>query len=428
MSQQRKKKKIPPKKSDDLKITKSVIDHYSTVARKTLQILELDPALFDQFTKKQKMVMMQLQFSTPKVLAHSGHDVPKRYLRTIQREMYDFTKRTYVGDPSIGLLYYDYLSIGLTFNTFFTRKKNIPAGLDQTDAYFLIADRLKQKDDELNQFMNTYGNYVRYVTLFLSKLNFRVYGFTWEYNLTNNCRNLEQHLMITSAEPERIYFTYQQKSRPAYRLIMGSYLSDNPILVSLPYNEVFKSSNKTHFLKVYVQTHALKRLQERLDTRLSFYRYSALTQSILNCEMVTNQLGQLLFACRDLSEHLLGYFPFTIEGDHLYILSFLPLVSPKVPEGKLLCETLNTNKEDLIFLGMDKLSFYKNTDFDKVTILKEALIKSNMWHLTEIPFEENDTGEHAATNVAMLNRFFQHNVSDPGKDKVLEEIAEMIEQ
>jgi len=322
MSHQRKKKKVPPKKSDDLKITKVVFDHYSTVARKILQLLELDPALFDQFTKRQKLVMMRARLGTTRVLAKNGHDVPKRYLRMIQRAMYDFAKRTYVGDPAIGLLFCDYLSFGLMFNSFFSREKNGQSELARTDAFFVIADRLEQKDKEINELMNTYGNYVRYATLFLSKLNFRVYGFLWEYHSANNFGNLEPHLLITSVEPERVYFTYQQKSRPAYRLLMGTYLSEKPILISIPYNEVFKSSNNTRLLKVYIQNHTLKRLQERLDTRLSFYRYSALTQSILNCEMVNAHHGQLLFECRDLNNLLLGYFPFTVEGDHLYVLSF----------------------------------------------------------------------------------------------------------
>lgn len=406
MSQQRKKKKIPPKKSDDLKITKNVFDHYSTVVRKILQMLELDPALFDQFTKKQKMVMMQFQLTTPKVRAQCGHDVPKRYIRMIQRAMYDFSKSTYIGNSSIGLLYYDYLSIGLAFSSFFNRKINRDCQLAQTDAFNLIADRFLERDAELNELMNTYGNYVRYATLYLSKLNFRVYGFTWEYHNSNNSRLLEQHLLITSAEPERIYFTYKKKSRPAYRLLMGSYLSEAPTLVSLPYNAIFKDSNNTRLLKIYIQSHALKRLQERLDTGSSFSRYSSLTQSICLCEMVTSQNGQIFFACRDLSKNLLGYLPFTVEGDHLYVLSFLPLVSSKVPEGKLLCETLNVNKDDLIFLGMDKLSFYTDTDFDSIPTLRNALKAAGMWHLTEIRIDEEFQDAHLTKQTGIVAKYF----------------------
>lgn len=325
--------------------------------------------------------------------------------------MYDFTKRTYVGDSSIGLLYYDYLSIGLAFNTLFSRKIKLIEGLDQIDAYSIIADRLEERENEVNELMTVYGNYVRYATLYLSKLNFRVYGFTWEYDTPNNSRHLQQQLFITSAEPERIYFTYNQKSRPAYRLLIGSYLSDDSILVSLPYNEIIKSSNNTRPLKIYIQSHALKRLQERLDTRSSFYRYSALTQSICLCEMVTGQNNQILFACRDLSGHLLGYFPFTIEGDNLYVLSFLPLVSSRVPEGKLLCETLNATKDDLIFLGMDKLSFYKTTDFECIPTLKSALIEAGIWHLTEIEIDEEEHEGRFKYHSTIATKFFSTEVA-----------------
>jgi hypothetical protein len=308
-------------------------------------------------------------------------------------------------------LYYDYLSIGLAFNTFFARNTKLNIGLDQTDAFFIIADRLVEKEKELNDLMTVYGNYVRYATLYLSKLNFRVYGFTWEYDNPNNSRHLKQQLFITSAEPERIYFTYKQKSRPAYRLLIGSYLSENPVLISLPYNAIIKCSNNTRPLKIYIQSHALKRLQERLDTQSSYYRYTALIQSITGCEMVTNQNGQILFACRDVYENLVGYFPFTIDGDNLYILSFLPLVSSRVPEGKLLCETLNTTKDDLIFLGMDKLSFYSTTDFESIPTLKIALIEAGIWHLTEIEIDEEEQDGHFQNQIGIVSKFFSTSVT-----------------
>ncbi len=53
----KKKKKTAPVHSivRDMEVTKSYFDKFSEVARKTLQLIELDPALYDKFTKKQKM-------------------------------------------------------------------------------------------------------------------------------------------------------------------------------------------------------------------------------------------------------------------------------------------------------------------------------------------------------------------------------------
>jgi hypothetical protein len=36
-------------------------------------------------------------------------------------------------------------------------------------------------------------------------------------------------------------------------------------------------------------------------------------------------------------------------------------------------------KEEIIYLGMDKLSFYITVDFEQIPILKQALVDSNIW-------------------------------------------------
>jgi hypothetical protein len=109
-------------------------------------------------------------------------------------------------------------------------------------------------------------------------------------------------------------------------------------------------------------------------------------------EVVQDAYGHPLLACT-VQDQPLGYFPFTIQGDNLFVLSFLPFVSHSTPVGEKLHKILNLAKEDIVYLGMDKLSFYVLVDFDQIPVLKDALIASGIWSIKEMVDEgciEND--------------------------------------
>jgi hypothetical protein len=99
---------------------------------------------------------------------------------------------------------------------------------------------------------------------------------------------------------------------------------------------------------------------------------------IFNQQVVKGTKGYPLISC-SLNDTPIGCFPYTIQGDKLFILSFLPAVSAITPEGEKLYRILRLSKDELIYLGMDKLSFFLSVDFDEIPILKNALIESGLW-------------------------------------------------
>jgi hypothetical protein len=81
-------------------------------------------------------------------------------------------------------------------------------------------------------------------------------------------------------------------------------------------------------------------------------------------------------------------------------------------------------KDDTVFLGMDKLSFYKKTDFDAVPLLRDALQEAGIWHLTEMRSEIlNFDTENRRTGI--IARFFQQTTEEPNRDEMLEEVAKL---
>ena len=420
----RKKKKTPPRRpASTLAVSKTYFDEFSVVARKVLQVMELDPDLFDRFTKKQKMDMMFIKFVAPKVVVKEGFSVPRQYVKNIQQEVYEYLKQFYVGDPSIDLTYYDYFLQGIQFvmcmaKPCFKELPSFPGELFNETA-LKVFDHRNEKDNIMNKFLlQVHARIFAY-----TKINIRLYGYDFHWKNVKNTNTFAGHVILDSVEPQRVFLTHNKITRPAFRMGTGHYLSDQDVWLTIPYNEVISGSDDTRILDVYVQNHVLTRMKERMDTISTFRRNSELLGSLFRHQMANAVNGQVVFTYRDKTDTLMGYLPFTIEGNRLYVLSFLPLVSPSAPEGSRLCKALNIGKDELNFLGMDKLSFFRNTDFDAVPQLKAALIEAGLWHLTEIEPSNEKPVEYSRKASGLIAKFFQESKPEPNKEDVFEEIA-----
>jgi len=423
MAKSRKKKNVTQQFSiaKDYEVTKTYFDKFSEVARKTLLLLDLDPTLFDHFSKKQKMEMMHAKVITPRVIVKKGHSVPRQYVRLVQQEMHRFMKMHYVGSSDIGLFFIDFVTYGMTFLMFIQARGNLKEYCEQSDTYKLIAAKAQQADDDsTNNLMNDYWYYLHYQLQGLSKINFRIYGFEWEWKETENRCKFAGHVMLTSNKPQKIHFTYNNKVRPAFKVGIGQYISSESIYFAIPYNKIIEESEQTYLLEVYVQSHALNRLKERLNVLAPVKRNVLLNSSLQNSSICRFNNGQLVLKYTDANNNILGYLPFTIINKKLFILSFLPICSQNAPEGKRLQELLGITRKEMEFLGMDKLSFFIDTDFEAIPRLKQAIIDADLWHLIKLePFYDYESQNYLSA--ATLSRFFQTECTH---EDVLSEIGE----
>lgn len=424
MTKNKKKKKQPPLPSikKDYEVTKTYFDNFSVVARKTLQVLDLDPALYDKFTKKQKIEMMKAKMDIPRVVVKDGHSVPRHYVKMIQQGMYEFMKFYPAGKPEIGLRYIDFVTYGMTFLMFvqFKGKSNEPC--EQAEVFKILMEKadIDNMPFEDNLMLN-YWYFVQIQLTGISKMNFRIYGMEWEWRELDNRMKFAGHIILTSIKPEKMYFNFRNKIRPAFRFNIGQFLSSKPTFLDIPYNKIITESNQSYPLEVYIQSHALMRLKERLDTLAPVQRNLFLNSSLANTEICTLNNGQLVIKCVGMKNQIIGYLPFTIIDKKLLVLSFLPLTSKNTPESQRLQKCLNISPEEINYLGMDKLSFFIDTNFDDIPRLKKAVIDAGLWHLTETEAGASYKAQHKNSH-ATLMRFFQ---TECRKEEVLDEIESM---
>jgi len=144
---------------------------------------------------------------------------------------------------------------------------------------------------------------------------------------------------------------------------------------------IFPKEKADKRFNMYVQSHAFQRFKERVDT-LEPTDHNLLFQYTFERNLKLVHFDKRdLFACLIADNCSIGYFTFLIRGDDIIINTFLPLVGDNTPEGKKLQKRLSLSREEIVFLGMDKISFFSRVDFDQIPELKQALIDSDIWKI-----------------------------------------------
>lgn len=419
----KKKTQAQPSVFRRLEITKTYFDKYSEVARKVLQVLDLDPALYDRFTKKQKLKMMQLKSDPPRVKAQAGHSVPRHYLKKIQQEIYDIIKIYPVkSDRQLNLSYMEFLTYGLSFMVYARIQNGLNEQIEHKEIYYDITEKMDEalgcNDDNI---MMMPWHYLRFIMMSISKINIRIYGYEWHWTNADCDYRMGSTISVSAVAPRITHFVYNDRSRPAYQAICGQYLTMEPRAITIPYNQVIEDSDQAYPLEVYIQSHAFTRMKERIDVLPAGLRINCMNSSLIHCETAKLHNGQRVIIFRENCTGTLGYLPFTIIGKKLFVLTFLPICSQNAHEGKKLQEILGISRKETEFLGMDKLSFFLDTDFDAIPRLKQAVIDAGLWHLTTLePLPNYEPRNPMST--AILLRFFQ---TERSHAEVLSEIVEV---
>jgi len=373
----------PPSIKRDYEVTKTFFDKFSEVARKTLQLMDMNPGLYDKFTKKQKIEMMRAKFAAPHFEAKPGHEVPRQYIKLIQKYSTEYMEYMCIGNPDLGLSYYDYLTMGSQFGTFMSAKSKDKQFCEQAEIYKMIAEQVNIYEDFGDHtLMMPYFEYLRNILGHLSQFNYRMYGFELVFKETNKRMMFAAFIQITSIECEKRNFTFHDKKRPAYRLLIPNFMKSEVTYLNTRRSRVSKDSAPDKLLKVYIQSHALFRMKERLDTINVFERNLYIIASAVTSDVVRLETGRNAFEMHNIDKNIIGYLPFIVQDDCVIILTVLPVSNPTTPIGKKLCQTLGVTKAELEICGMDKLSYFLTTDFDKIPKLKHALEVNDLIYLT----------------------------------------------
>jgi hypothetical protein len=376
----KKKKKVQSPPPQGIVIPKHSVTYLKScydISRRILQSLGEDESTFDIFTKRQKQEMFRVAVSPPRIVAMPGHKVPKQYIRHVQDELIMMMKRTYF-DKKYDITWMDMITVGHSLLLIFSAESfmtTLPSPQRE------VAERLHilfESNDLFLRIQDTVAKHVKISLLLVSQPNFRIYGqdIGGQPFITSKT-NLQPIVRITTHECQMLRFKYHNQERTAFRVAMGQYLNVPYMGATISLRKIFPDTKRDRCLDIYIQSHAIHRFKERIDTLDPIYRNQLFVMSLMLVQrIVRGPNGMYLIACImpvEDGEKTIGYFAFTIDGGNLLVLTLLPLLSYNVPEGRILYERLRLSPEDLKYLGMDKLSFFFDVDIEQIPILNKVL-------------------------------------------------------
>ncbi|MDR3268985.1 MAG: hypothetical protein LBT83_07955 [Tannerella sp.] len=431
MAKNKKRKKVSSPHVKPLSVwdSKSHFDYCCAMARKFFQALGEAPESFDTFTKRQKQSLFRVEMALPRISAAPGHAVPRQYIRYIQSSLI-YALRAEHFDKSLGLTWMDMVICGHTLMLTF-RTQNFLLNLPEKQRE--IVDRMNvviEKKQLLIEVYNCVMAHVKTTLMLLSQPNFRIYGLHTDIKLVTSGKGVAFVVLISSQEGQSLKFKYRNRERTGYRVATGKFMDTEYVGATIAFNKIYPSVKQDRTLNIYVQSHALHRFKERIDTLHPILRNQVLLMSLMYVQRtVTGTSGSQLIACVVPTEQNIGYFTFTIDGNNLLVLTLLPLLSPDVPEGRILCERLNLSKTDLQYLGMDKLSFFYDVDLEQIPVLKKILIEElDLGYVKDLynsyrAESGNEAFDEKKTH--FVKHFFRDiEKQSPGHAEILNEIAE----
>ena len=216
------------------------------------------------------------------------------------------------------------------------------------------------------------------------------------------------NLVISVHQAQSSMLMIHGNNRPVFRL--GKPCPDNQFTwISVAASLVgdhYKGKEKE--LDVYIQSHALNRLKERLDIIDNMSLNYQLITGTCNIKTFEFYGEYLLLPFVSFSEVKVGYFVANVIGDKLVFRTFLFITHSCTPEGDKLKEISGLQKSDIKYWQFDRLSTIALANVDNnpvlLNLLKELGIDDLLKLKTLISKPENFQNNLAGELMAYIER------------------------
>ena len=232
---------------------------------------------------------------------------------------------------------------------------------------FLHEDVFRRAIDEIFDLMSNVGT-------MLSNIQNDIVWLEIEFG-ENAAGNMQNIARLYIHKPTIKYFVFPEGSRPAFR-VTWSLQSVGIKEYSIKSSEWDSSSIFSDLpLEVYIQSHALQRLWERIDVYTFYLVQLSMLISILNPVIVRTGKNTGLIEYK-INGHKYGYLVCEYINGDILIKTFLFLTNNGTPEGQKLNELSGLNKDDKKYLAIDRISSFIASDIEKNESLKKLFIES----------------------------------------------------
>ena len=210
--------------------------------------------------------------------------------------------------------------------------------------------------------------------------------YWYQYNLVlpkNNMGSCASVITIFSETPECIRIEIDSIVRKAYRVCWAFSFKGVETISLKPSEMGIKDAIDDSPMPVYIQSHALKRIQERIDCFWPGSNHFNLYWSLVNPKISYDSNNKILIDL-EFFRIKVGYLRAEIVNGIILIRTFLFITNTGTPEGRLLEKNTGLQKLDKKYLEIDKLSTFMSSDLDTNEAAKQIFISSGSSCLLEI--------------------------------------------
>ncbi len=198
-----------------------------------------------------------------------------------------------------------------------------------------------------------------FITTNWCELTHRLYWLTHKFEISNH--HVTNELRLDTVQPEQRRVRLNDHTRTVYRVGWGL-PGYGPHWVSMPATLFDDPATQgVEELPVFVQSHALHRLEERLDCTERNSQQYHMYLSLEEPEVVKGPTGKWLIKYR-LKDFHLGYLVVDVVDGILVVRTFLFITMDSTPEGQELQERLGLAAVDKKYLIIDRLSTFLISD------------------------------------------------------------------
>lgn len=238
-----------------------------------------------------------------------------------------------------------------------------------------------------------------------------LYWINHEMNPTTGLLNGIDNLMIfNTSKLESASIALEDKTRPVIRLGYSfpnfgiEYLAIKPSELNI----VTPIADIPH--DVYIQTHALQRLSERIDCYLTGSLHYNLFLSFKDPKVFYDSYNNILIEYRYIGMKA-GYFPVEIVDGKIVIRTFLFVTNSGTPEGTMLEKITGLQKLDKKYLALDKLSTFMTSDIGNNEKVRKIFISAGCQCLLDL-YEKSHTIAKNPSNhfdAELMLKYIEHD-------------------
>jgi hypothetical protein len=165
-------------------------------------------------------------------------------------------------------------------------------------------------------------------------------------------------------------------------------------------------------LDVYIQSHALRRLSERLDLLDHEAINYALWDNTKDVQYFKDYRGFLLLPFKILDVKV-GYLAAKVFHNKLLFRTFLFIVHNGTPEGDRLQKISGLGKEDISYWHIDRLSTFVNMDKEKQPALCQLFREAGLEDMMKLKKSQFHSDSLQTANLNGLYDYIQHGWENP---------------